>query len=420
MIPNVISLSKPDRRNMSDRAITVNKTDISSPQYNKATNGDPSKMCPLHNKPHSLQSCKAFRNKQIEERKVFLRKNGICFKCCATTLHLAKDCKASIKCSECESTYHITAMHPSPPNPQPKAPPTPQLDGGEAETTNADNVGATVVTSNCTEVCGNRQFGRSCAKICLAKIYPQDAVDKVINAYVIIDDQSNRSLARPEFFNLYGIQTEPSCYQLRTCSGLAETSGRRADGFMIESIDGNVAVPLPSLIECSDIPNNRAEIPTPNAVIHQPHLRHIAKHLPELDPNAEILLLLGRDILRLHKIRQQVNGPHSAPFAQRLDLGWVIVGDVCLGSSHKPIISNFKTTVLENSRPSIFQPCTSYMQIKDSLSKLNVNAKVTEETLGKTVFDRTDKDNRPAPSIDDATFMEKMDKDDDDKDAPKQ
>ncbi|KAK7898591.1 hypothetical protein WMY93_019444 [Mugilogobius chulae] len=194
-----------------------------------------------------------------------------------------------------------------------------------------------------------------------------------------------------------------------TCSGLAETSGRRADGFVIQSIDGKITVPLPSLIECSDIPNNRAEIPTPSAVIHQPHLRHIAKHLPELDPNAEILLLLGRDVLRLHKIRQQVNGPHNAPFAQRLDLGWVIVGEVCLGSSHKPVVSNFKTTVLESGRPSTFQPCTSYMQIKDSLPKLNSSTKVTEETLGKTVFDRTDKDNRPAPSIDDETFMEKMD-----------
>lgn len=71
---------------------------------------------------------------------------------------------------------------------------------------------------------------------------------------------------------------------------------------------------LPPLIECHEIPNNRSEIPTPTAVLHQPHLRHIAKHIPELDPDAEILLLLGRDVIRAHKVRQQVNGPHNAPF----------------------------------------------------------------------------------------------------------
>lgn len=405
-----MSFSKQDKpmqkRSFNERTITVQKTDISSTQPNKATKIDPAKTCPLHNKPHSLQNCKAFRYKVIEERKAFLKKNGICFKCCASTSHLAKDCKTSVKCQECDTTYHVTAMHPSTPSQAPKAPPTPQDDGGEAETNDTDTP---VVSSSCTEVCGERQFGCSCTKICLAKIYPVSNVQKVINAYVIIDDQSNRSLAKPEFFNLYGIQTEPSSYQLRTCSGLAETSGRRAEGFMIESIDGKVAVPLPPLIECSDIPNNRSEIPTASAVLYQSHLRHIAKHIPELDVNAEILLLLGRDILRLHKVRQQINGPHNAPFAQRLDLVWVVIGDVCLGNSHKPVINNFKTTVLEGGRPSNFQPCTSYMQVKESLPKPTCVNKITEETLGKTVFDKTAKDNSPAPSIEDTLFMEKMD-----------
>ena len=74
---------------------------------------------------------------------------------------------------------------------------------------------------------------------------PKGQPDKAIKAYVILDDQSNRSLARSSFFEL----------------------------------------------------------------------------IPEVDPTAEILLLLGRDIIRVHKVREQVNGPHNAPFAQCLDLG---------------------------------------------------------------------------------------------------
>ncbi|KAK7889072.1 hypothetical protein WMY93_024632 [Mugilogobius chulae] len=55
------------------------------------------------------------------------------------------------------------------------------------------------------------------------------------------------------------------------------------------------------LIECDDLPDNREEIPTPEAALHHPHLKDLAKEIPALDKDAQILLLLGRDILRAHK-----------------------------------------------------------------------------------------------------------------------
>ena len=175
--------------------------------------------------------------------------------------------------------------------------------------------------------------------------------------YVILDDQSNRSLVRSDFFQLFNIKGQPFPYSLKTCAGLVETSGRKAEGFQVESLDGQTSLQLPSLIECNDILIDRSEIPTPDAACHHPHLRSVAPHLPELDPKAEILILLGRDIVRVHKVRQQVSGPHNAPFAQRLDLGWVIVGDVCLGNAHRPAVGTFKTNVLENGRPTFLKPC---------------------------------------------------------------
>lgn len=44
----------------------------------------------------------------------------------------------------------------------------------------------------------------------------------------------------------------------------------------------------------------------------------VADKIPGFDPGAAILLLLGRDILRVHKVREQYNGPHNAPYAQHL------------------------------------------------------------------------------------------------------
>lgn len=143
-------------------------------------------------------------------------------------------------------------------------------------------------------------------------------------------------------------------------------------------------------------------------MLHQPHLRAIAKFIPRLDPKAEILLLLGRDVLQAHKVRQRINGPHNAPFAQRLDLGWVVVGEVCLGNVHRPTVSTLKTVVLQNGRPTVFKPCNSLLQLKE-MSHTNGPGKVLEQTLSQTVFNQTDNDNKPAHSIQDTLFLKMMD-----------
>lgn len=383
----------------SPKPITVHKTNISS------TNNDINKNCPLHNKPHPLKKCRTFRNKQLEDRKAFLKEKGICFKCCSSDTHLAKDCKFTVKCTECNSTSHESVMHPGPPIHTFKAPPPAQEDGGEGEKQHDSEE----VTTSCTEVCGQGQWGRSCSKICLTRVYLKGHKDRAVRAYVIMDDQSNRSLARPELFELFNIKTEPLCYNLRTCSGLVKTWGKMAEGFQIESLDGSAVIPLPPLIECQDIPNNRSEIPTPSAVLHQPHLRSIAKFIPKLDTQAEILLLLGRDVLCAHKVREQINGPLHAPFAQRLDLGWVVVGQVCQRKSHTPTVCTFKTVILENGRPTALEHCDNFLQLTE-LSQSKRQVKAPEQMLGQTVFNRTENDNKPAPSIEDNLFLEIMDK----------
>ena len=106
-----------------------------------------------------------------------------------------------------------------------------------------------------------------------------------------------------------------------------DTSGRRASNLIVEPIDGSVQIPLPTLIECDMMPDDRAEIPSAEIARHYPHLKPMADKIPDIDPDAAILMLLGRDILRVHKVRKQFNGPNNAPYAQQLDLGWVIVGD---------------------------------------------------------------------------------------------
>jgi len=120
------------------------------------------------------------------------------------------------------------------------------------------------------------------------------------------------------------------------------------------------------MIECNAIPNNRDEIPTPESAGFHPHLRGIAHKIPNMDMEADILLLIGRDAPPLHKVHESRNGPRDAPWAQRLDLGWVVIGNACLNGAHRPSeIATFKTHLLDNGRPSFMEPCPSLLYVKN-------------------------------------------------------
>ncbi|XP_071991443.1 uncharacterized protein [Engystomops pustulosus] len=180
---------------------------------------------------------------------------------------------------------------------------------------------------------------------------------------------------------------------------------------------------LPTILECNQIPDNRSEIPTPDVAAQHSHLKRLAHVIPKLDPEAQIVLLLGRDILRVHKARAQINGPHSAPYAQKLDLGWVIVGDVCLNGMHKPISINcMHTNILESGRPSIFQKCQNKFLIKEltystpltctsaGLPCDNHPCEHDQDHLGCTVFHREKNDQQMALSFEDRLFLDIMKK----------
>ena len=55
--------------------------------------------------------------------------------------------------------------------------------------------------------------------------------------YAILDEQSNRPLVTSAFFSIFNVACSPSPYTLRTCSGLKETAGRKARGYVVESAD---------------------------------------------------------------------------------------------------------------------------------------------------------------------------------------
>ncbi|XP_053386674.1 uncharacterized protein LOC123538141 [Mercenaria mercenaria] len=364
------------------KSVNTRKTNLETSQRFETKN----LKCVIHGdeSKHKLKHCRTFQAKSIPEKKEIVQKNGICFKC-LNGKHLAKDCKESVSCEKCNSSRHCTTFHID----RPEA-----LTGYGGEHHQQDP--SSRVNVSCTEVCGDPlTTGKSCTKTVLVRVYPEDQPDRAITCYAIIDDQSNKSLAKSALFDKVGNNTDTIDYILSSCAGKVARSGKCTSGICVEPFDGSCVLKCPQLIECNEIPDTKKEVATPAVARQYKHLRDIQHLIPEIDSHADVLLLLGRDLLAAHHVIDQRIGAENEPYAQRLRLGWVVVGETCLGMIHRNdqnmIIVN-KTNVLFNGRSSMFLPCENKFEIKD------------------TVFQRTVEDDSPGLSREDREFLDMMDK----------
>ena len=108
----------------------------------------------------------------------------------------------------------------------------------------------------------------------------------------------------------------------------------------------------------------------------------------------------------------------DALWAQRLDLGWVVLGKACSNSAYKPSkIGTFKNHFIDNDRPSSMDlcPCLLYLECEAALNdassatcqkKRHLVNELFEGNLGTNALVRTKDDNKPGTSVDDRTFVQ--------------
>ncbi|XP_050419153.2 uncharacterized protein LOC126832434 [Patella vulgata] len=383
--------------------ISTRKTEVK--QQSEVT--DNRSKCPIHHTNHSINECNAFRYKPISERKAYLKTIGFCYRCCATKEHLIAACTENIKCDICNSNQHASAMHVNSDSVTSGTSSAPVNHGGERTEPKQ-------LTSKCTQVCSDKFRGKSCAKIIQLKVYQTENPVKTVQVYGIFDDQSNRSLGNKGIFDSLEVQAEPFSYTLSSCAGTFPTSGRKATGITIESLDGSAKFELPQLIECDHIPAIRDEIPSPEVALHHSHLQDIAEFIPPVDDLVNIQLLIGRDLIEAHHVLDQRIGPRNSPYAQQLPLGWVIIGEACLGNIHKPEVINVnKTHTLPNGRNTLFEPCPNNLELKD-LHPTRYDVFTSQDSfndgIGEAVFRLSRNDEKLGPSVEDREFLVIMDR----------
>ena len=337
--------------------------------------------CIIHNsKTHSLLHCRVFASKSLQEKRELLNENNLCTRCLLSNQHTATQCTEKINCNICDAKTHHTVMHPYPSQrnqynfqskkinkldntPKPK----PEDDHEEVKT-------------NCTKVI----CGRSCGKFVLCTVSFQG---KSKTVYCMLDDQSNRSLISPDLLDHFGFRgLSKRSYQMTSCTGTQQMSGRRASGIKIQSLDGKSVFELPCLLECDSIPKDRSELPSSDIAQSFKHMKDISHAIPHSD--APISLLVGRDLPAVHHILDQRLGRPLDPFAQKTPLGWVIVGEVCLDANK--------------------QKSQNFVCRKTMIESLELCDHVIDVVETSDIFKKTPLDEQVSLSVDDRKFLEIM------------
>lgn len=128
---------------------------------------------------HSLNECKAFRLKQMAERKRLIMNHGLCFRCCGPKKHRAKECTNNVRCDVCNGS-HPAALH--------EDNRRHELEKSKGTTMHKNETRLEMVLSTSTQVFGTIQgTSKSCAKMVLARIY-DSLKQHSRTVYVLIDD----------------------------------------------------------------------------------------------------------------------------------------------------------------------------------------------------------------------------------------
>ena len=277
-----------------------------SVEYNKAPSIG--LFCAFHKKPgHQLSECKTFRRLTYHERKTKLIELKLCFKCVQP--HFASDCNTNIRCKECNQA-HATSMH----------------------------VGSDVVDSNhsthnarvmCTTICGDPTRFKNCSKTVLVDLTMDAVPHKKLRCYAILDDHSTVSLIDSKVIQFFGKDFPTRDFTLGFATKLYEVhkTGQVVTGMKVNAIKTNTTIALPELLENQDMADTKHEVACPEIVRAHSHIAHLASEFNDLDDEAQVLILIGRNCADA-----LLAEPYSKtePIAYKTPLGFALVGKTCI------------------------------------------------------------------------------------------
>ena len=254
-----------------------------------------------------MNDCEQFQRLSCEERKDFLMKNRICLKCVGSNKHSSKDCnRDKLQCKICQQK-HATILR---------------------DPTRHEKKDISQVNSACSQVCGQNQPARSCARIVILKVFYQDDPLWKVPSYAVLDDQSTDVFVTDTLLEQLGVKGQDVNLEINTITGVNSVCTQKANGLHIQDIDNlHKPIKVPFAYSQHTIPASQEDIATPEIARCWKHLEEVAQRIHH-HPDTEIGILIGRNIPSAFQPLSIIYGREDEPWAEEYKFGWTIIGTV--------------------------------------------------------------------------------------------
>ena len=293
---------------------------------------------------HVVWRCENFIKRSLSDRKALVRQKNLCFNCLGVG-HIAKNCPSQRRCRTC-SEAHDSLLHP--PEEQGKATSvfkSTRASGGSSQSVPAGNVDCTRITktSNVNASCSTRSKKR--LQVLPVRVTNEENGSS-IDALALLDSGADTHLLSQRLYTQLGLHGNPIKSNLQLADGSVKMLDTFETKCLVRGVKESAHFTLEEVRIVDRLPDMCGSTPTPHDLTENEHLLNV--DIPIIDAD-RIDLLIGMGSPELHIFSEVRQGSHSASWAGRTPLGWVLFGcepqkgntaGKTLGTNHVNLILN--------------------------------------------------------------------------------
>lgn len=271
---------------------------------------------------HYLDKCPEFLAKLPNDRKEFIKNNGICFGCLKKG-HKFQECRRKQKCAKCNK-WHPTLLH---------------EDRSEAQTVVPDD-GKGQHEESAVSHALNLDDGHSTSMIVPVWVSSEQAQSLEVLTYALLDTQSDSSFISADVIRSPVVESQPVKLKLSTMVSSSTVECNAVSNILVRGMNLSKQIKIERCYTQDVIAVDRSHIPTRATAEKWPHLGDIVDEMPTLQ-GCEVGLLIGYNCPQALAPQKTTLGSENEPYAVQTDLGWSIVGggefksDTYRGHCHK-------------------------------------------------------------------------------------
>ena len=209
---------------------------------------------------------------------------------------------------------HLTALHV-------------EATPGSKDKLNITTTDTKSTTTAYTQVCGEEETSKSCARIFLIRAYHQSNPAKKITTYAVLDDQSTDTFIADALLEQLEVDATEVDLQVNTIVGSNSIRTKKVVGLSIQDLENEYGpIKVPFAYSREYIPASHEDIATPpySQSMETSHIADKIQHRSDVD----IGLLIGRNVTAAFQPINVIFGKDEEPWAEQYKFGWTIIGRV--------------------------------------------------------------------------------------------